>query len=170
MNEAKKRRFRFNILDVVILIILVACVLGIAVRYNVVDKINTKSTLQQAEIEFLIKDIKPTSAQAIKEGSAFYWTENGITLGKVKTGGITITPAEKFVTNIDGKWLKTTNEERNDVRVLLQAEGLMTDSGFMLSGTQYLAPGKEMLIGSSEISVNVTITDIKIVTNDNAVS
>ena len=48
-----KNKIRFNIIDFVIIIALIGCIVGVALRYNVVDKIGLSSHSDNVEIETL---------------------------------------------------------------------------------------------------------------------
>ena len=67
---------------------------------------------------------------------------------------------EVMIHNSDFEIVKTYNDQRYDVTGVLRASGSFTDDGFMLSGTQYIGPGKEMILQSKNITVTVTITAV----------
>lgn len=155
-GEKKKRRF--NIIDLLIILALVAVVAAIGFRYNLVEKIGVKSEEDTVVISFLIQDIKETSADALVLGDMFYWEVNKMLIGELISKKPSF--AEAFIENNEGILVKLYNENSYDVRGEIKAKGKIKDDGFMLGGTQFLAPGKILYVESKNIMVNITITNI----------
>ena len=65
-----------------------------------------------------------------------------------------------MIRNSDFEMVKAVNDSRYDVTGVIRASGIFTDDGFMLDGTQYIGPGKEMILQSKNITVTVTITAV----------
>ena len=63
-----KNKIRFNIIDFMIIIAVIGCVVGVALRYNVMDRIGLSSTTNVVEIDFEIFSIRPTSFDAMVKG------------------------------------------------------------------------------------------------------
>lgn len=153
-----KNRRRFNIIDLLIILALTAVVVGVAFRYNLVDKIGVRSNEDTVVISFLVQNIKETSADALVLGDMFYIESNGMELGELISKNPTF--AEAFVEDSEGKLVKTLNESTNDVRGEIKAKGKIKDEGFMLGGTQFLAAGKEIYVESRNIMVTITVTGV----------
>lgn len=158
---ANKTKSRFNGVDLLIIIIFIGCLVGLALRYQLVDTIRNSGTNQKAEVSFYLEDIKSTSEDFFSEGDTFFIVENGERLG-VLQGGFVFEPAEEFNMNLEGDYVKSASVNgRSDMRGTLLADGLFTNEGFMLNNTKYIAPGSEITIHSSKIEVTVILTDIK---------
>lgn len=156
-----KEKLRFNIIDLLIILAVLACVAGIFMRYNIIGKLGSSSESDSVEISFVIRNIRMTSVDALKEGDVFYWKQNDMKVGELVSK--TWDYAEVFIRDSDYTIHQTYNEEKYDVRGVLSATGSVTSDGFMLGGTQYVGPGKEMVLMSKNITVTVVITDIKTV-------
>jgi hypothetical protein len=50
-----------------------------------------------------------------------------------------------------------------DIRAVLSVKGTMTESGFMLDGTTYVAPNMTLSLNTAKLSVVATVIDITIV-------
>jgi len=153
-----KNKIRFNIIDFIIVIAIIGCIVGVALRYNVVDRIGISSLNDTVEIEFVIFNIRPTSYDAMVKGDTFYWKQNNMEIGVLKEA--TGSYSETFIQTEDLKMVKHLRDDRYDVRGTFVAKGAMTESGFMLNGTQFLAPGKSLNVISKNIDVTLTITKI----------
>ncbi|MDD4772454.1 MAG: DUF4330 family protein [Eubacteriales bacterium] len=157
-NKGEKRRHRFNIVDLLIILALATVAISVAFRYNLAEKIGVTSEDDTVIISFLVQDIKETSADALVLGDMFYWELNGILIGELISKKPSF--AEAFVENDEGILVKLYNENNYDVRGEIKAKGKIKDEGFMLGGRQFLAPGKVLYVQSRNIMVNMTITDI----------
>ncbi len=153
-----KNKIRFNIIDFIIIIAVIGCIVGVALRYNVADKIGISSMNDTVEIEFAVFGIRPTSYDAMVKGDVFYWKQNGMMIGTLKEAVSSY--SETYIPTDDMKLVKAQRDDRYDVRGTLEAIGAMTESGFMLNGTQFLAPGKTLIVNSKNIEVSLTITKI----------
>lgn len=158
---ANKTKARFNGIDLLIIIIFIGCIIGIALRYQLVDTIKNSTTTQKAEVSFYLENIKSTSEDFFSEGDTFFLVENSERLGVLQSGFV-FEPAEEFNMNLDGEYIKSASVNgRSDMRGTLLADGLFTNEGFMLNNTKYIAPGSEITIYSNKIEVTVILTDIK---------
>ena len=55
MGEKKKRMFRFNVIDIVIILIVICAAGSVLLRYNLDEKISISGHSESVEIKFLIK-------------------------------------------------------------------------------------------------------------------
>ena len=157
-DSENRKKFKFNILDIAVIVLIVGAIAGIMVRYSVIDRIGTTSASDEARIEFVAVNLRSVTVDAFVEGDLFYWKQNGICVGSLESKTRDYT--EVIVHNSDFEMVKTYNDQRFDVTGVLRATGSFTDDGFMLAGTQYIGPGKEMVLQSKNITVTVTITDV----------
>ena len=160
MSENKESvRRHFNIIDAIIILAVAAIVAGVALRYNLTDKIGAKSNRDTVIISFSISDIKPTSVDAMIAGDIFYIDSNNMELGELLS--VTSSDAVQYLENSDGEITRQYDSERRDVTGEIKAKGALTDSGFMLGGTQYLGANKELYVRSQNIMVTIRITGIR---------
>ncbi len=159
------KKLRLNIIDFLILIVIIGAAVGIALRMGVVERVTNQSNMEEAKISFLIQDIQESSADYFKTGDVFYSENLECELGRLESRQIM--PAEAFIANINGELIKThSSNNRIDVRATVIGVGTFTDEGFLLSGINFIAPGSEVRIQSSELDVNAIITSIERVSNE----
>ncbi len=157
---ANKTKVRFNGIDLLIVIIFIGCIVGLALRYQLVDVIKNAGEEQTARVSFYVSDIKESSEDFFAEGDVFYISSTGERLG-VLQGGFVFEPAEEFHMTADGEYVKSASVNgRSDMRGILEAKGVFSKEGFLLNDTKYIAPGSELSIQSGKILVTVTVTDI----------
>ena len=154
-------RIRFNVIDLVIIVAILACIAGIYLRYNFGEQYGVEHQLEQYEITFQVQNVRYTSADAFQEGDAVYLKTQGKLLGTVQ-GIDSTTPSELIYTDLSGdiRQIYYPENSRIDMEGRLLVSGVMTDRGFMLDGNTYLAPGAAYAVQTPRIDVSIVIADI----------
>ncbi len=164
-NDAKLSggKLRLNIIDFLIVVVILGAIIGITLRFGLVERITNQSGLTDARISFLILDINGESSNYFSIGDKFYDVANDCELGVLESRQFI--PAEAFIVNEYGEIFKrNSSDERNeriDVRGVLVGEGTFTEEGFLLGGTNYIAPGSTIHMQSTNIDVYMTVTAIE---------
>lgn len=159
-NTKSGKKLRLNIIDFLIMIVVIGAIVGIALRMGVVERVTNQSNMEDAKISFLVQDIKETSADYFRIGDVFRADNLDCEFGKLESRQFM--PAEAFVANENGVLIKThSSNNRIDVRGTVLGAGTFTDEGFLLAGINFIAPGSEVKLQSSDIEVTVTITAIE---------
>ncbi len=156
---ADKKKMRLNIIDILIILAVIALAAGVALRYNLAEKIGVKSNRDTVMVSFLIENIKPTSADALVPEDIVFLDSNGMELGKLLA--ISLSEAENYNLSDEGVMTLDYDSTRCDVRGEIEATGAMTDGGFMLGGTYYIGANKELKVHSKNIQVTMTVTGIR---------
>jgi len=159
-NNRNKIKARFNIIDLIIIIVILGCIAGAAIRYNVADRIGINAEQKTVEISFVIKDVRNSTAEALVIGDNFYWEQNGALLGVLKDKQSS--EAESHYVGDDGVLQSVYSSERCDIKGVLTSTGTINEDGsFMLAGNQFVSAGKELDVKSPHIEVTLIITDIQ---------
>ena len=158
MMNSEKKKFKFGLIDLAIILAVAACAVGIAIRFNVAEKFLASSDISEVEISFYLRDIAPTSASAVMVGDTVYWQNDA--MGTIKS--IEVYNAEAMLERFDGTVVKTENPERRDVRGIITAKGRVTKDGFMLNGSTYIAAGKSIGVKTMHVHADILITGIKV--------
>ncbi|MBE6611702.1 MAG: DUF4330 family protein [Ruminococcaceae bacterium] len=155
----QKARFKPNVIDFLIVVVILGAIVGIALRAGVVDKVTQGSRMESAQVSFLILDINEQSGNYFKVGDTFTSPSLDCEVGVLDS--VQFMPAEAFITTPDGHLIKTySDNHRIDVRGTMTCEGIFSDVGFLLGGNQYIAPGSTVNIQSRTIDVFMMVTDI----------
>ena len=168
MNENKQTKRRLGALDWCLIIAAVLLIVGICFRLNVFRLFTPKQTPQLEEylVTFRVANIRSTSGDLFEEGTVFY-AESGKNVFGTVTGSVTITPAEIYTEDEDGKcvllyYSGDGDDSRVDVSgVFRVAACISEDKGlYMLNGETYIAPNQSLTIYSDRLTVTVLITGI----------
>ena len=158
-EKKAKAKLKPNVIDFLIVLVVIGAAIGIALRSGAMDNIAKAQKLEAAQISFLILDINDNSGNYFNVGDSFRSTAYEQDLGVIES--VQFMPAEAFITTEDGRLIKTySNSGRIDVRGTLSAKGVFSEVGFLLGGTQYIAPGNTIHVQSKYMDVSITITDI----------
>ena len=159
---SNKTKLRFNAIDLVILILIIGCLAGLALRYQLINVIRSEGDSTSAIVSFYLSDIRFTSEDYFNEGDVFYLASEKEEFG-VLEAGFTFEPAAEYNMTRDGVYVKTSSVNgRSDMYGSLRAKGTFTPDGeFLLNGTKYIAAGSELSVYSSNIEINIILTDVK---------
>ena len=153
-----KKKFRVNILDFLILAVVALCIAGAFLRGSV-KTTDEKLITQTAEISFVIANVQSASQGCFHDGDKLYSQSLGCDMGRM-VGGVTATPAVYYCEH-DGEIVRAYSAgDRVDLRGKFVCEGQMSESGFLIDGTQYIAPGMTTYAYLPDINVNIQIIDV----------
>ncbi len=165
-----KKNAHFNVIDAVIIILIIAVLLSIYFRFNVIDSLWAKTQTKEYEVSFTIDDIRYTTPSYIDIGDEVYFADSGEYFGKLiseseNKNALSITPASEYFTDSQGNVVEVfypDGETRVNARGRLVCEGYYTeDGGFSVGGKQYLASGQTLKLRTELVTVTVKITSIE---------
>ena len=162
MQTKKDRKFKPNIIDFLIVVVVIGVVAGVVMRMGVVDKITVGNRLEEARISFIISDISGESSLCFENGDSYYSRTHNCYIGTLET--INSRRAVKYVEDENGRMIKTESaQNRVDMLCTIIGKGTFTEQGFFLGGSTHIAPGSEILFDSPNIVGTLTVTDIQAV-------
>ena len=166
MEERKKSRKGFNILDVVLILLAVLCVVGIWQRQNIQKLFASGEDLESYVVSFEVKKLRKTTAELLTVDKSVYFEEDGkrVALGTIAEQ-IADTPALEYLP--DGKggtvvavYPEDPHEHLIDVSGKIACLGIRQDGAFLLGGTTYLTVNQTLLVFTEEAELEIRITDI----------
>lgn len=160
MEQTKK--FKFNILDAVIIITVIAVVAGLVLRAGLSGQFNAGK--EEVKITFIATNIHSEIAEStLLEGDVFFSEMYDCEFGTIcDRENFEITPAEQHNQSASGELVVSTVEHRSDVRGYLKAEGYFDEErGFLLNGKNRLFPGGNYEIYSQNRRLYIMIVAIE---------
>lgn len=137
-NTVKKTRF--NIIDLLVVIVIIAAIATVAVRLDIADKIVQATSEDSARVTLLVSGADQESVTSVSEGDKISWQQENCDFGTIVRKDVA--NAVVYNTVEDGTYVKTTNPERYDVTFTVDTKGTFTEDGYMLGGKSYLAAGR----------------------------
>jgi len=177
-NTAKKR---FNIVDILIVAVLLLAIIGIALRFLLIENTPDPMTLpdiveKEYIVSYIVRDQRESVAEYLKDGTEFRFAITNKTFGTAR-GEVSLDDAEKHYTNAKGEYVTVKNTaeksadgkdishlKRFDISGQFTVKGKLTDDTgvLVITGAQNetIALNKPAYIRSDEILINVYVTSI----------
>ena len=158
VKDAKK--FKFNIIDVIIILFIILAAAGIIIRYDLAEDINFGATGEEFDIEFMVLDIQRGTEDYIQAGEKFYITIESIFIGEV-IDIIDVRDAVDYVQTVDGDLVISSLPERVDVTGVMRSRGRTTKDGVMLNGNIFVTANTMHFIHTGKREVWITVTNVQ---------
>ena len=157
-NNTKKR---FNVLDWIIVIVLLAAVISVVLRFMGKNEIAGDNVTAKYEITFFVNDVRYTSADAFIKGDSVYVATDDTYIG-IFDRLDSNKPAAYYPENPDKGIDKVYYPEgtRVDLVGTIISEGVMNEDGFFVGGSYFLAPGKLITAYTGHVYVEMVIGSI----------
>ena len=152
---------KFNILDIIIVLVLVVCIAGVCIRLFATDNVNT-SVVSEFEYVIKVSGIRMFSVDALKqcadENSLVVDDETGKDCGYVYK--VDFETKKEPLTLVDGtiKWVEVT--DRYDAYVYVRTSGTMSEAGFRTASNEELFINKYSYFTTPWSGFNGVIADI----------
>lgn len=178
-NNSGKKKFslRFNCVDIIIVIALLAIICAFVFRTpsKVSDdsadsdssvKINAVTYDETAVYTMKISSLQQASGNLIKVGDTLYSHETKGAVGKVTN--VRVDPAILYVSLPDGQIVKRYTPDRVDIYLTLEATVHADKSGYYLEGYEFLCANKDMSCYTASLDFigvvqNVALKDDKVI-------
>ena len=156
MNE--KRKVRFNFVDFLIIIAVLAALFSIMFRSTLLKLIGNVVYTQDAVITVRFEGMTEEQADAVSEGDVLYLSDER--LGEISS--VTKTPSTQTLLagGEDRAFIRVSDESHYDLVCTLTVRGVYNDDGFYLFGEQYLGVGKEISVSSEIYTYTVVVVSI----------
>lgn len=154
MNTAK--RIRFSVADFVIILMIVACVIGIAMRYDIAEKFFSKTKTIDTEVTFSVTSATENTLGAFTAEAEFMYGDK--VFGKLTE--FESDTSVQYYENSSGVLTARTVEGLYDISGTFICSLVNSDSGYLLDGTTYIAAGSTFTLKCGTVRMTVLITSI----------
>lgn len=160
--------FRFNMLDVTLLLLALFCLLGVFQRANLQGLFESDKVLEEYSVTFEVEKMRSTTVDLLEKGTVLYLAEpvDGayVTLGSLSEG-VSTSAATVYLQDKDGNTVKAVYPQDSfeyllDVSGRLDCRGVMEGGSFLLSGKTYLAVNQTVLVRTERADFQIRITGI----------
>ena len=167
----KKNAPHFNIIDAMIIILVIAAVVGIYFRYNIIDFLTNDKNNDEYVVSFSVENVRYTTPNYIRVGDTVYFKSNGDVLGKFiseseNQNPLNITIASEDFVKSSGEIVKIhypDGESRVNLSGRLLCEGSYTaEGGFCIDGSTYIAAGQTIEVYTETVSFVLRVTSIEL--------
>ena len=155
----ENKKYRFSIFDVIIIVAVVACIVGIVIRFQFTSSNDFSS---KVTVEFIVPGVmKSTSDQMaakLKEGTKLYLSSNDKEIGYIVS--VAAEKSKVYATGADGKLERVEHPENYDVKGVCVLYGSDGDSGFLIGGNTLATISEVIYVYSADVEFSITLTDV----------
>lgn len=162
MNKDGKIKGKFNIIDLLVILLIIAVIAGIAVRYG---SSVTKAVKSDEEFEYTIRieSVRQFTVDALQETMD---TESHLTDKKstIDLGIITDIKSEDtklLAEKADGTMVYAPQEDRKTAYVTIRTRGKESDNSYITADSNELSVGRHTEIFSKYVHTSGLITSVK---------
>jgi hypothetical protein len=126
---------RFNIVDLVIVLVLVAA--GVWFAYAKFGRdLGAEMAAREQPIEYsiVVMGIRPTTADALKKGGKVFEFKTGAEIGTIRD--VKVEPADIWTLSDKGTWIRTQTDDRVDAFVEIDATARVGENVITVNGVE----------------------------------
>lgn len=140
MNKDGKIKGKFNVIDLLVIILVIAVIGGIFWRFG-----SSITTAVRSEEEFVYKiqveGVKSYTVDALKKGGKVTDKNSNIDLGEILD--VTVEPAKKQEECADGRIVNALQPERYTATVTVKTHGKESDNSYITADSNELSVGRK---------------------------
>lgn len=129
----EKRKFKFNIVDIIVILIIIAAIALVGMKFSSKDITSAGSV--QYRISFFCEDVPSFAAEIIKEGDSVTDDDKNSALGTIEK--VTIGPSRTYAATSDGQMKIAPREGYNSVEVSAIVDAQEFQHGIMVNAAKY---------------------------------
>lgn len=152
----KKAKVRFNIVDFLIIVAVLAAILTVVFRGTLTELIGTVVYTNDAVIAIRIDGLGEEQLDLIKDGDVLNidGEKFGSIISKSSENSTVIKLSESGAGN---EFQRVRDPERYDVTCAINAKGTYNNDGFYLSGKRFMGVGEKITVVSDKYSFEATV-------------
>lgn len=161
MKEKRKARGRFNVLDVVLVLLAVLCIVGVWQRESIRNLFDSGENLDGYTVTFEVRKMRKNVFDCLGAEQAVYLDDNGVmvSFGRIAEQPVDH-PAVDYLPNQNGEMVEAVYPD-DDYEYLLDVTGQLSCRGLAKDGSFYLE-GKTALTVNQTVSVYTENADFEI--------
>ncbi len=162
-NRTSKRkipsRSSFNAIDVAILLLVIACVLGLYLRYSAENEMSYGAD-DSYTVEFVCEHVRYTTADYIHLGDKIYFKGGSTAIGEVDGTLVNIPSSDIIYVDGEMREIRYSSDTIIDIKGSVRMNGVMTENGFLVGGNTYIAPNSVIHVSNKYADFEMKIVSI----------
>ena len=153
-NESKTR---FNMIDLIIVMIIIACILATVFRGTILDKLSFSSSVDRVRVSFVADNLTYDDVSALSVNDNLFLSEKSF--GKLTSvshvNQTTVVPSQNGLS-----FTEAVDPTHYTVNGEIEISGKNTDKGFFFDSDVHIGVGKVLNLESSNCAISIVITKI----------
>lgn len=160
MDKNGKIKGKFSVIDLFVIILVIAVIAGIAVRYGAKATTAVRSSeLFECEIE--VSNVREFTVKALEKGGVITDKKSEVEIGEIV--GVKAEPADFESTTADGRIIETILPDRYNCMVTIRAKGKVSDDAYIMDDSNELSVGRNIDIFSKYVKTSGDIKSVKMI-------
>lgn len=160
MDKNGKIFGKISIIDLFVIILAVAVMIGIGIRYGSKMTSAVQSS-EEFECAIEVSNVREFTVEALEKKGIITDKKSEIELGEIIS--VESKPAEFESTTADGKIIETVLPERYNCTVTIRAKGKVSDEAYIMDDSNELSVGRTMDIYSKYVKTSGEIKSVKLI-------
>ncbi len=158
MDKNGKIKGKFNIIDLLAIILIIAVVIGIAVRFK-----STVTTAVKSDEEFIytvkVESVRDYTIEALKKGGKITDKKSEIDLGEIVA--VESEPSKIQTERADGKIIMADQPDRYTAIVTIKTHGKESDNSYITADSNELSVGRTTDVYSKYVHTSGKIMSVE---------
>lgn len=169
VNKEEKKNgagLRLNLLDIVLVLLLILCIVGVWQRNNLQKLFSDGEVLDAYTVTFEVRKLRSSTVELLQKDTALYLLdgEDAVSLG-VLAEQVSTAAASAYFEDEDGNIVSAVYPQDQyeyllDVTGTLTCRGIRRDGAFLLEGKTHLAVNQTVLAHTETADIVICITSI----------
>lgn len=159
MDKNGKIFGKISIIDLFVLVLTAAVVIGIGIRYGSKMTSAVQSS-EEFECTIMVSNVREFPVEALEKKGVITDKKSEIVLGEIMA--VETEPAEFESTTANGEIIKTILPERYNCTVTIRAKGKVSDEAYIMDDSNELSVGRNMDIYSKYVKTSGEIKSVKV--------
>lgn len=155
------KKHKFNVVDIVVIIVLLGLIAGAIFKFTVVNKQSQTATqsMENRDYVVLVKGVRQPTIDGIHQDDKFFDSKTGIFMGKVKE--INAEPYLTMMLTDDNEYKRVEKIGYFNLYLTLEAPILEREKGYFVEGKVELKRNSSLNIYSKFVKTGFRVLDIK---------
>ena len=148
-----------SIIDIVVIAVVIVLAVSVYTKFFVLENSATTSKSQDISYSVTVSAVRECIADSIKPGDTLYDQDKGTAIGTVT--GVNVVDAKKALAMPDGSTINAPVENRCDIVLDIDADGLISEGRYYVGRTYEINSGSTRNLCTKYVSFSAVISEIK---------
>lgn len=160
MLKDKKLLRKFNIVDVLVIVLVILLIMGAYIKFKKFNSKTDETSESNIEYQITVNNIREYTVNAFKIGDTIYDSQSGVVIGTVKE--VLQKEAETYESTSKGEVIKTKNPYRYDMILTIETPGTVEADAYYANKSIELKVNSTKAIETKYVKTSGVISDITI--------
>jgi hypothetical protein len=156
----KKKRVKFNIIDVAVLLVVILVIWGASVKFGKYNVKTNESSEETIVYTMEIANVRDYSLQAYQSGDMVFDSLTGVNIGTIQK--IEASDAVNYENRQDGKLVKVVNPYKKDIVLYIETPGTVENNAYYANKSIELKVNSQKAIETKYVKTTGIISNITV--------